>query len=79
MKLNKRSILRYLFLILICLSPALLHAQGPDDPGYIPPNPCTDPDDPCPIDGGVVALLAAGVGYGIKKVHDSRKKSVEPQ
>jgi|GEM_PF-602159 len=56
------------------------------------PNPACDPDDTfeeccakfpetpaCPIDGGIVGLLAAGVGYGIKKVHDSRKKSVEPQ
>lgn len=43
-----------------------------------PINPCTDPDEYCPIDGGVVALLAAGVGYGIKKVRDSRQKSVDP-
>lgn len=28
----------------------------------------------CPIDGGVVALLAAGVGYGIKRARDSRQK-----
>lgn len=27
-----------------------------------------------PIDGGVVALLAAGVGYGIKRVRDNRRK-----
>lgn len=52
------------------------------------PDPCGDPNnyDPCclygekdprcPVDGGVVALLAAGVGYGIKKVRDSRKKEV---
>lgn len=57
---------------------------------FAQPNPCLDPDDPnynccpsnpaypesCPIDGGVVALLAAGVGYGVKKVRDSRKKEV---
>ena len=41
-----------------------------------PTNPCTDPDDYCPIDGGVVALLVVGVGYGIKKVNDSRKKPI---
>ena len=38
----------------------------------------TDPGD-CPtcvpIDGGLSFLLAAGVGYGIKKVRDSRKKA----
>lgn len=27
-----------------------------------------------PIDGGISALLAAGAGYGIKKIYDSRKK-----
>lgn len=55
-----------------------------------PCNPGNDPDfeidcnahpecSECPIDGGLVALLVAGVGYGIKKVNDSRKKSSEPQ
>lgn len=45
-----------------------------------PPDGCCDadgnyiPDDPaCPIDGGVVALLAAGVGYGLKRARDSKK------
>lgn len=28
-----------------------------------------------PIDGGLTLLLAAGVGYGLKKVRDDRKKS----
>ena len=27
-----------------------------------------------PIDGGLSILIAAGVGYGIKKVRDERKK-----
>jgi len=27
-----------------------------------------------PIDGGISALLAAGAGYGIKKLYDSKKK-----
>ena len=35
-------------------------------------------DDPAPIDtpsdGGLALLLAAGVGYGVKKVRDSRRK-----
>ncbi len=30
-----------------------------------------------PIDGGVSLLIAAGVGYGIKKVRDERKKAKE--
>ena len=27
----------------------------------------------CPIDGGLSVLLAAGVGYGVKKYRDGRK------
>ncbi len=34
-------------------------------------DPGEDPD--APIDGGVSLLVAAGVGYGIKKVRDSRR------
>lgn len=26
-----------------------------------------DPDNPCPIDGGLAFLLAAGAAYGVKK------------
>ena len=36
-------------------------------------NPCVDPQLYCPIDGGLTALLAVGVGYGIKKVREARK------
>ena len=49
------------------LLPTVLMAQ---------PDPCVDPADPAcvPIDGGLSFLIAAGVGYGVKKVRDSRKK-----
>ena len=54
--------------ILVCL-PALVHAQVV--------NPNCDPSDPaCPIDSGLMLLLAAGVGYGIKKMWNSRKKKL---
>ena len=39
-----------------------------DDPGC-------GPD--CPIDGGLSLLLAAGVGYGVKKYRDGRRKESE--
>ncbi len=49
--------------------PVLLDAQ----PGV--PDPNCDPSDPtCPIDGGLGLLLAAGIGYGIKKINSSYKK-----
>ena len=34
-----------------------------------------DPD--APIDGGVSVLIVAGVGYGIKKAKENRKKKME--
>lgn len=49
----------------LILTPGLASAQ-PGDPG-------DDPD--APIDGGISLLLAAGIGYGIKKANDSRKKN----
>ena len=64
---------RHLFLpvclLIICFIflPALVQAQ---------PNPCTDPEVYCPIDGGLTALLAVGVGYGIKKVREARKSQL---
>jgi hypothetical protein len=36
-------------------------------------NPSTDPD--APIDGGVSLLIAAGIGYGIKKNKEKRKNN----
>lgn len=42
---------------------------------------CPDPNVDCnvPIDGGLSLLIAAGVGYGIKKVRDSRKQQQADQ
>ena len=50
--------------IILSVVPTLVNAQ-PGDPGI-------DPD--APIDGGVSLLVAAGIGYGVKKVRDNRKK-----
>jgi hypothetical protein len=48
-------------------------AQGPDSGGP-DGEPGGDPDL-IPIDGGLGFLLAAGVGYGVKKARDMKKKS----
>ena len=66
----------YIILVLsICsfLFIADIFAQGPPPP---PPPPCPVPPCPTniPIDGGISLLIAAGVAYGSKKIHDSRKK-----
>ena len=54
----------FLLIIQFCAN-----GQPPDDP---PPN---DPD--LPLDPGSWVLVAAGVGYGVKKWRDARHKSNE--
>jgi len=55
---------RYLNIVLLMLSciavPMIANAQ------------IIDPND-APIDGGLSLLLAAGVGYGVKKYRDGQK------
>ncbi len=56
--------------VILCFMPGFSMAQvdpNPADPGG-------DPD--LPIDGGVTVLVAAGIGYGIKKIRDERKKQL---
>jgi hypothetical protein len=66
MKLKALVTTLLILCVMLCL-PSLLQAQGmPGDPGG-------DPD--VPIDGGLSLLLAAGAGYGLKKVNDMRKKN----
>ncbi len=60
----KLSTIELLILIALFLVPSLLHAQ----PGF------GDDVDDVPIDGGLSLLVAAGVGYGIKKVKAHKKK-----
>ena len=61
--------LAWLFISLIFISIEIL-AQGADvDPGS---DVGGDPDL-IPVDGGLGFLLAAGVGYGVKKARDYRK------
>lgn len=58
----KRIILYQLVFLTVCMVvPMLAHAQPP-------------PVDDTPIDGGLSLLLAAGVGYGVKKYRDRKKE-----
>lgn len=41
-------------------------------PAFAQVDPGEDPD--APIDGGIAVLLAAGVGYGVKKYRSSKQK-----
>jgi len=69
--MNKRLyipvIIANLFLMVLLSLPLTGHAQLGDD--------FVDPDAPIPIDGGISILLAAGIGYGIKKANEHRKKN----
>jgi len=64
MKIKISTIQLLLIVMALCL-PALLHAQGP---GF------GDDTDDVPIDGGLTVLLAAGVGYGVKKMRNAKAK-----
>jgi hypothetical protein len=65
----KLKIATFQLIILVCLflMPSLLHAQ----PGF-----GDDINDTAPIDGGLSLLVAAGVGYGARKVKENRKKKL---
>lgn len=63
---KKMSKLRMIFFACMIIIPGILLAQ----PGGFDDN---VEDNPVPFDGGVTLLIAAGLGYGIKKVRDQRK------
>jgi hypothetical protein len=60
----KTSTIQLAVLLALFLVPSLLHAQ----PGF------GDDVDDVPVDGGLSLLVAAGVGYGIKKIKKRKSK-----
>jgi len=62
----KISTIQLLILAACIIVPCLAHAQPPDFGGE-------DVND-APIDGGLSLLVAAGVGYGAKKLRAKRRK-----
>ncbi len=54
--------------IMVAMLPSL-HAQV-SDPSIVDP-------DAVPIDGGISLLVAAGVGYGAKKMKEKRKQAAK--
>jgi hypothetical protein len=58
MKFNKTQIVTLSVLLLVLAFPAISHAQ----PGF------GDDTNDVPVDGGLSLLVAAGVGYGAKKL-----------
>jgi len=54
-----------LIIAFVCFSLCAVFAQGPGFEGDV---------EDTPIDGGVTLIAAATIGYGIKKLSDSRKQ-----
>jgi len=63
MKLKISTIVTICFIAAVIL-PSLVHAQPVFD----------DDVNDVPIDGGLSLLIAAGVGYGAKKMRDKKKQ-----
>jgi len=66
MKLKTNQLLSYFILLCILfILPTFLNAQPVFD----------DDVNDVPVDGGLSLLVAAGIGYGAKKMRDKRKKN----
>jgi hypothetical protein len=64
LKITTTQVLSYFILLsILFLLPSLLHAQ----PGF------GDDVEDVPVDGGLSLLVAAGVGYGAKKLKNRKK------
>ena len=70
----KNSLFTLLMIVLIMVLPILSNGQVDPPPGPVGGN---NPDTNVPIDGGLSLVLAAGVGYGVKKIRDYNKKRRE--
>lgn len=65
--MKNRYIIQLLALVVVFMLPSLLHAQ----PGFV------DDVSDTPIDGGLTLLVAAGVGYGVKKLREKKQSNQE--
>lgn len=66
----KRIIRSVILLAVLIILPTLIFAQ---EPGCDPICNCRADGSICPIDNGVYALLAIGIGYGLVKVRNAKK------
>jgi hypothetical protein len=64
----KRYIVRFALLLILL--------TGANIASFADPEPNEDPQtNDAPLDGGLSILIAVGVGYGAKKMHEARKKN----
>ena len=59
------------------LAGLIITAMAYSQPSSTEEDDVTDVTDMVPLDGGLSILLAAGVTYGLKKMHDSKKREQE--
>lgn len=80
MLLKKKSIVLLMMLILAFTVHPIAKGQDPNNSNSPQAGNGPDPGgEPAPIDGGLSLLVVAGVGYGVKKYRDGRKKLNEDQ
>lgn len=60
----KKYILKTVLLVALCMATNYIMAQ----PGF------DDDVNDVPVDGGISLLMAAGLGYGIKRLNDIKNK-----
>jgi hypothetical protein len=63
LKISTTQLVTFALLFVFFLLPAITHAQ----PGF------GDDVDDVPVDGGLSLLVAAGVGYGVKKLRKRKE------
>ena len=68
-----KSIFKILIIVSLALAAHVCYGQG-QRPGVGNPG----GGNVIPIDGGASLLAAAGIGYGVKKLYDSRKEKKTP-
>jgi len=59
------------FLMCFCILSAIVNTTYAQGPGFY-----DDTNDTVPIDGGISLIIAAGVGYGAKKLKE-RKQDIK--
>ncbi len=60
---------KVMFIMLVLLTVPVIHAPAGSGPSGL------GGDAGAPIDGGISFLVAAGVGYGVRKARNARKKA----
>lgn len=70
MKRRLKPLMYSILIAILIMLPGLIFAQ---EPGCDPACNCRADGSICPIDDGLYALLAIGIGYGIIKARNAKK------